>query len=414
ELHFADVWLSVEFLLSVARILNIKNCNLPFMGIVLGKPSSSKTLGIELFRGTRHTYFTDSFSAKSFVSHNSNMDEERLREIDLMPKIKNNIFLTPELAPIFSARDEDLMAIFAIITRILDGQGFESHTGAQGHRGYTGEHMFVWLGAAVEIPRKVHKLLSSLGPKLYFLRLRVKDAAENDDVEVVLADNFSLKRNEVAGTMSEYLDWFERGPTLEVIDGIPKVVWQHDDKTSIRYIVRLAKLLANLRGYVPTWESRDTQGTDYAYALPIIEQPSRAMTQLRNLARGHALSQGRMSIVREDLKIVVKVVLSTAPIERVSIFDLLLAHNGTLRTHEIMDGLNTSSPTAKRTMTELKALGLVEMVQNEGEWQITLRSEFSWFLDKEFQELREGFKPVDPEDYLKETDERANNGGRGG
>ncbi|MGI0014769.1 MAG: hypothetical protein ACREBU_15205, partial [Nitrososphaera sp.] len=105
--------------------------------------------------------------------------------------------------------------------------------------------------------------------------------------------------------------------------------------------------------------------------------------------------------------------------ERVSIFDLLLAHNGTLRTHEIMDGLNTSSPTAKRTMTELKALGLVDMAHVDpgnqaSEYQITLKSEFSWFLDKEFQELREGFKPVDPEDYLKETDERANNGGRGG
>jgi hypothetical protein len=54
----------------------------------------------------------------------------------LVSSIKNKCFLTPELAPTFAARDEDLLALLGIMTRVLDGYGYESDTGAQGHRGY--------------------------------------------------------------------------------------------------------------------------------------------------------------------------------------------------------------------------------------------------------------------------------------
>ena len=46
------LWEAMEFQLAVKTILNIKDCTLPFAGIILGPPSSSKTVGIEMFRGT--------------------------------------------------------------------------------------------------------------------------------------------------------------------------------------------------------------------------------------------------------------------------------------------------------------------------------------------------------------------------
>lgn len=100
------------------------------------------------------------------------------------------------------------------------------------------------------------------------------------------------------------------------------------------------------------------KGSDYAYTIANIEDPSRAMTQLRNIARGHALSQGRDYITLEDIPIVVNVVLSTASIERVRIFELLIAYKGGLATSEIVKSLSTTNPTARRTMTELKAIDL--------------------------------------------------------
>ncbi len=40
------------------------------------------------------------------------------------------------------------------------------------------EFMFVCIGAAVDIPKKVHKLLGTLGPKLYFFRIKTKKKDE--------------------------------------------------------------------------------------------------------------------------------------------------------------------------------------------------------------------------------------------
>lgn len=390
------IWPALDFALSVKTILNIKDCTLPFMGIILGKPSSSKTLVIELFRDTYRTFYSDSFSPRSFVSHNSGLTEDQLKDIDLLPRIKDNLFLTPELAPVFSARDEDLTNMFGIITRILDGNGYESDTGAQGHRGYTGEYMFTWLGAAVEIPRKVHRLLSTLGPKLYFFRLRADEKKDIDYVNQIMSNDFHIKRKELINVLREYLVFFERGPEMQVISGLPKMEAQNADTDILLIIVKLAKLLGHLRGTVPTWESRDTEGADYAYSLATIEEPSRAMTQLYNLAKGHALSQGRTKVEKRDLKTLVQTVLSTAPSERVAVFDLLLAYDGTLTTSNITEGLNTTSPTARRTMVELKALGLV-MMEQEGSshsWQITLKDDFSWFKTDEFKELREESLPL--------------------
>ena len=56
----------------------------------------------------------------------------------------------------FSAKDDDLLQALGILTRVADGQGNQSDSGAIGHRGYDANMMFAWMGAAVDIPYKVH------------------------------------------------------------------------------------------------------------------------------------------------------------------------------------------------------------------------------------------------------------------
>jgi predicted transcriptional regulator len=419
--NLPNLWHSLEFDLSIKNILHIKDCTLPFAGIVLGKPSSLKTVGIEMFRKSRHTFYTDKFSSKSFVSHSTGVSKEQLVEIDLLPKIKNKCFLTPELAPIFAARDEDLIEILGTLTRVLDGHGYESDSGAHGHRGYNERMMFVWIGAAVDIPFKVHKLLTTLGPKLYFLRVPKVEQKSDDNYYQQLQDNdFDKKLNEIQQALTDYQDYFEACPMIVNDDkfnsSVKKMPWissstDGDDnneyqKKAYMHIIKLGKLLAHLRGVVPTWHTQDTQGSEYGYGLPIIEEPDRAMQQLVNLAKGHALLTGRNYVTIDDLPMIIKVVLSTAPMERVTIFDILLANNGILTTNQVTEFLNVSKPTALRTMTELKALGLVDMKEQliqceDGNRRnvmvISLKEQFDWFLSEEFKTLREGFKPEESE-----------------
>jgi hypothetical protein len=162
-------------------------------------------------------------------------------------------------------------------------------------------------------------------------------------------------------------------------------------------VIRLGRLLAHLRGVVNTWETHDTSGTGYGYTFATIEEPDRAITQLRTLARGHALSQGRNYITIEDIRIVIKVVFSTADMARVRIFELLLQFNGRLTTSQITSSLNIVNNTAKRTMTEFKALDLVTLHEGENEnsvKEIILHKDFEWFLSEEFKLLSQKIPPI--------------------
>jgi hypothetical protein len=336
-----------------------------------------------------------------------------------LPKIKNKIFLTPELAPTFASKDDDLVQILGIITRVVDGHGYFSNSGAHGGRGYTDRMMFAWIGAAVDIPKRVHKCLSTLGPKPYFLRIpkEIYKDPEDQYLKQIKGVDFGTKVSSIHDALFDYLKWFELCPfaVLEQSSSLPKIAWNSenkDDDLSITYIIRLGILLSHLRGSVPTWDTSHSQGSEYAYGIATIEEPSRAITQLMNLAKGHAISQGRNFITKEDVSIVIKVVLSTASIERVAVFDLLLAHGGKLQTPVIEESLNVTSPTALRTMTEFKAIGLVDSNKNNGSShvnEINLKPEFNWFLTPEFRKLRDGYKP---EKYT-ETEQDDSSNGRG-
>ena len=56
--NLPHLWPGLEFAIAVKTIQNIKGCNLPFAGILLGPASSQKTLIIELFRGSSNTFYT--------------------------------------------------------------------------------------------------------------------------------------------------------------------------------------------------------------------------------------------------------------------------------------------------------------------------------------------------------------------
>ncbi|MDQ3969650.1 MAG: hypothetical protein M3275_14800, partial [Thermoproteota archaeon] len=394
--------LPLEFALSVKNILNIGDCTLPFAGILLGVPSSLKTVTVELFRPYWHAKYSDDFSPKAFVSHYSGLPEEDLQKIDLLPKIRYKLFLTPELAPLFTANEDDIKKAFGNLTRILDGKGFQSDSGTQGGRGYYGDYMFTWIGAVVDVSARVHRMMGNLGPKMYFLRLSKAYQKEKDLSEQLQNPKFIEDIARIQKAFFDYLKWFEACPMMNVgKEGIPRIVWDSskNDKKALKYIARLAMLIGPLRGVVDVWDTEKTQGSDYGFTIPIVEEPWRANQQLYNLARGHALIEGRNYVTMADIPLLVKVVLSTAPIARVAVFEMLLAsQGGTLRTSDMKAGLGISHPTVYKTMAELELLGLVDS-EKEGDFDnsaktITLKKQFRWCLGTRFRQLCEGFSPA--------------------
>ncbi len=136
---------------------------------------------------------------------------------------------------------------------------------------------------------------------------------ESDYREQIKNSDFKRKIDEIREALLDYLKRFEICPDMTSDEkyGLVKMPWdfERDDEISLTYIIRLAILLAHLRGVAPTWNTYGTQGSDYAYTLPTIEEPDRAIQQLTNLARGHALAQGRNYITKDDIPLIIEVVL---------------------------------------------------------------------------------------------------------
>jgi hypothetical protein len=428
-----NVWAGLEFGLSNLRILNIDDCTLPKIGILLGRPGSGKTVPITLLSKWVYAYYTDDWSPKAWVTHTTSVDSpEALELIDLLAKIKNHQFLTPELATLFGLKEDDLRLALSKITRIADGHGFFSDSGVYGHRGHP-DIMFVWLGAVVDIPHHAYKVMSSLGPRLYFFRLPYNKVTSKDVYQYLTdKENFNSKYKAIEDALSDYLKWFEIGPTLlprtPKSPHLRKIEWdsEKNDKNAILCISRLAQLLGYLRregrAYSPheiiVMDSADSdKDRKYVYFTAEVEDIKRAGQILVNLASGHALLTGRNYITMEDVKIVTKVVLSTARFERVRAFIALLdTGKGWISREDLADSLNISTSTAYRIMVELQAIELVDIeltndiiyTKNGHPANVRVmhlkKDPFEWFLGDEFNKLRDKFTPVDNRKFMEEQD----------
>ena len=421
--YHPDMWESLKFTTIVKTILNIEDISTPFIGIILGPPATSKTLGVSQYDKWLQTYPTDDFTPASLVTHSAAISPEELAKVDMLPQIRDKVLLTPELAPLFTAPDDEIRSQFGLINRVADGHGLRTNSGVHGQRGYRGRYMFVWVGIAVEIPDRVYKFLAMTGFKLYFLRLPVRKKSEAQRVEDLLnTPDFDRNIQEISKALLDYLVWFEVCPLNVVLDDAKsgkydfcKVPWDKDrDKThqegrEVATInVRLGDMLARLRGYVQTYKRRDEEEaieepeggstkvvftTEFEHGFAIIEDPQRASRQLYNYTRACALAtEGRNWITKQDIKMAVNIMMSTAPMSRTKVFRLLISSDGIVSTSHISDKLNVSSHTAKRTMTEFKGLGLVEMSRidpsnEKSEYVIELKEEFNWFLQDEFKNL---------------------------
>ena len=385
EKYFSGRFWVLEACLAVRAILQIVGITLPFMLVLLGPPSSGKSTVISMVGSLPEAFALDSFTPKAFVTQMASKSEEDLAKIDLLKQIEGKIFLTSELASLFSVRDDQLGEIFGILTRVLDGQGFKNSSGAHGQRGYS-KIFFVWIGAVVDVPRRVWPIIASLGPKEYFLRIDMEISYQEEQdkiLENMHGLTYEQKMQEINGCLKEY--WNEVMSFPSKNDN--KIVWdsEKDQDSAEKLIVQHAQLLARIRGHVPSDDTKYSNGSDYAFISPTIEDPNRATHALYNLVRGHALCNGRNYITDKDVSVIRKVVLSSASRERVELVKLLIENNGELTSTQLVECRKVSKMTALKIMKQLEILGLVDRVKVSGITKnflaIRLKEEFRWILE---------------------------------
>lgn len=348
-----------------------------------------KTTALFILAECSKIYRSDQFTPASFVSHSASVKREKLSDIDLLPRIKDKSLITKELAPVFGADEDQLLKNISILTSVLDGQGYVSDSGVHGQRGYPDPHMFVWLGAIVDIPYRVWKLLGNLGPRLYFLRVNGQDRDEETRLNELIDAMYLVKVKECASKAYAYFSKLDEALFAK------KIVWQrvNDDRGLLRKVLRIAKVLAHLRAVVHVWETEGSGGSEYNYSSPVIEDPARATNALYNLAIGHAVFHGRHKITEDDLRIVTRVAFDSATKERVKLLDLLIENNGVVSTVDFELALGCSKATALKTMKELEIIGLVDETEVKGKTKslkaVALKKGFDWLLSDEFKKFRD-------------------------
>lgn len=387
--NFPKLVFAAEAGLSLFGQLLIKDISNPCALVLIDMPSAGKTIILNLFCGIDIVYSTDKFTPSSFVSQAANVKTEKLKDVDLLPKIRNKVFIIRDLAPLFGQRDDDLLGNMGILTRVLDGEGLELDAGVHGKRGYTGDYIFMMLAASTPIPPKVFKLMGNLGSRLFFLGLRSESKSEDVLADQLVKTPWKQKQaicREATHGFLKYL--WEKYP-----DGVE---WDNkkDSEEHRRIVSRCALLLSRLRGSINIWKE-DFRDEEFAYQEPIIEMPDRIAQVLYNIARGHALISGRTNIDTNDLIFILNITLDSAQLARSRLFRLLIDNGGELTTDILVTKLNCSKPTALKEMEILKILGLVNLRDSEystvgrPEKVMSLKEELSWFISDECSNLRE-------------------------
>ncbi|MDA0376545.1 MAG: toprim domain-containing protein [bacterium] len=378
-----ELFSAAEASLSVVTQLLIKDVTNCFALVLIDVPSAGKTITINFFDELEGlTYSSDTFTPSSFVSNAANVKMEKLKDIDLLPRIRRKMFLVRDMATIFSLREDDLIRNMGILTRVLDGEGLSTDTGVHGRRALRGDYLFTMLAASTPIPLRVWKAMGTLGQRLFFLSLHTKTKSEIDLVRQLQSKPYKEKEAQCRSATQDLLRtlWNQYPNGLD---------WdrESDPEHILAIISRCALLLARLRGQVLVYRERGDSNDELSYTIPLIEKPDRINQCLYNFARGHALAMGRTQLTAEDIPIVLHITLDSAPNFRAPLFRELLRNNGKLNTGHTEKFLQCSDTTARK---ELKTLCLLKLCKEydeelEPSIHVQLNDDLNWFLSKECQ-----------------------------
>lgn len=305
----------------------------------------------------------DRFTAAAFVSNASNVKKDKLKDIDLLPKITDKTMLTKELGSMFGSDDKALREVFGIITAVLDGKGYKTATGTQGSRGYVGDYRFNWIGATTPIPTRIHNIMAQFGCRFLFYECRFPEPSYEEIYEKMKDASSYSKQEECNVLVNTFLSQhFERHgvKTVHADDiGMPDEIF--------RAIFDYARLMTLGRRAVLTENNGSSFGEEPEirfYASPP-EAPFRPMEMFRSICIGSALIAKRRCLTPDDLEIVRHIAFSSIPDKRRMLLRCLISAGGELTSADLVARLNCSKPTALRWMRELAATEICQFRDNE-------------------------------------------------
>ncbi len=423
ELYDARVWFLTEAALSVHVSCLLEDTTNPLALIFVGGPSTEKTTVLDFFEGLAMNYRIDKFTPASFLTQAAQVKKDKLKNIDLLPKIIYKTMQVPEMAPTFNQPKEVLLENYALLARVLDGCGLVSAGGIHGERRLTGDYIFALLGATTPLSQTAWNAMSKVGSRLIFLNTNSKVARGERRKRakgiMTAKVHYKTKRKQAREAIAKFLTFFfkqyephdytvpddvpeELGSKVSLLNHcgyLPRAVtWDRstDDSKAIDAVAMLAEFLTACRQDIRVWTERTEDGHQETNSTgAITEGVDRFTAIIYNLARCHALVCGRTNISTDDLPLVVAVALSSLPDDRRCAVELLIdpdaphkeSEPGQFTIKELMSSMSCSDKTAKIIMRKLQIAGIGQVKGGHDVQPQTfhLHDDYSWFTEEEFQ-----------------------------
>lgn len=359
--HYPDKWQAYETAISVVASMNVAGISQPIPMIFRGVAGSRKSSILEIVHGLEEDQDTvvwvNNFTSKAFASAAPNRDPDD----DLLPEIKGKTMITPELGTLF--RDRGLKEKVGILLNLLDGKGFSYRTGMNKVE-YIGNYRWNWLGGIVSIPPKVWEEFGTAGPRFNFYEMEsqvqsLSRAELKKNLHNMIHGKYSA--DEVIESLRTAQRAFFQQLNLDidhpiVFDGTK------DEDEALDVIDEAALLVGQLRRHVTI---KKVKGKN-VINLGDVEDPQRAGVMYKGIAMGHAVISERNYLTTEDVRIIVKIAIDSAPGKRGKLFKELVKGKGKVIIDEFMKSAGISRHTALKEFEIAEAIGLVTLAKTRG------------------------------------------------
>lgn len=379
EVYGPEMWTAVKAGLGVVCSLALKDRSHPLALIYEGPSGTGKSSCVNMFEPDREStkkvlYRLDHFTPKAFVTQVANVPKEEIGEIDLLPKLTDKVLLVKELAPQFRGSDSELRDRFAILTTVLDGRGYLTASGVHGTRGYTGRHLFNWLGGTTPIPARTDGIMAQLGNRLLRYEFEGQEPTDEELFQFLEDPSHSSAEQLCQSLVNDYLEKFFGDHPVSNVEST--TIGIREDM--LREIIHLARLICSGRVEITRHEVPELGESELVVGSP--EGPFRVALLLKQLAQGLALAGGQQSVNWLDIEVVRHVAFSSIPANRRRVLKALYEEGPSLSVEQVESYVGVSRPTARRYMKELAATGIAKLEPGSGNegGQITLNEGWTW------------------------------------
>lgn len=340
----------------------------PLWLMIVGNPSSNKTTLVNLIKGSTDTYAVDSLTANPFSSGQKETKKDKAK--DLLPLIDNKCFIIKEYGTLLSKSDELVKSLIGDLTAIYDGE-FVRHSPTRGTVEYNS--FFSHIGCVTPMAlNSRHKYMSSIGARFLFLKIPSLEEQEREKSLKAVWNSKKGSKQDLTLVVSQFCEDLKSKANTPVL-------FSEDTQNQIN---QFANLIARARGIVITERSKfvadDGFEKNYIEVVDIqVEEPFRALKQIKKMARCIALVNGKNEVGGEELEIVREIILSSMPPRRADV--LKVFERGDIFTaNKASQIVEKSQRTIKRNFDELVALNVLERVirENQNAHEYTLRKEF--------------------------------------